>query len=72
MARPMTHATFADRFIWTLVLGASTGAAGLLAARLASWGWHRVRGELPPEPIGLMAALAKKAGVKAAAGFRVA
>jgi hypothetical protein len=71
MAKPMTHATLADRVVWTLCLGAATGIAGLLAARAASWGWHRFRGEPPPEPIGLMTAFAKKAGVRAASSFRV-
>ena len=66
----MTHATFGDRLVWTLVLGAATGVAGLLATRGASWGWHRLRGEPPPEPLGFMHELAKKAGVRAAASFR--
>jgi hypothetical protein len=65
MDQPKTHATFADRFLWTLTLGALTGAAGLLAARIAAWGWHVVRGEPPPKPIGLIHNFAKTSGVSA-------
>ncbi len=55
-----------ERVLWTLLVGAATGAAGLLTARLAAWSWRRLRGHAPPESLALVSWLARSLGEGAA------
>jgi len=62
---PASAPTIPDRILWTIVLGAVTGAAALLAARGAEWAWQRLRGGPPPRPIGFIGSLARRASESA-------
>lgn len=60
-----SHATFSERALYTLVLGAAVGAASMLAKRLVQTGWTSRRGTPPPKPLGLLKSLGGRTGAGA-------
>lgn len=51
-----------ERVLWTVLLGAATGASAYLATRVAEQVWRRMTGHNPPKPLGPLGTIGKKTG----------